>query len=94
MATPTPAEFLVEHPEFTGAGNTLIQAKLDLAALRTDATTWGTKWRAGVILRAAVLLAKSPHGRKMRLAKEDGSTVYDDDLRTMVRTVAAGIRAL
>lgn len=95
MATaPTPAEFIAAYPEFTGASEALIQEKLDDAALRTGVVAWGDRWAMGVKLRAADLLAKSPHGRKLRLVNSDGTTAYTEDLRTLVRMVALGARVL
>lgn len=95
MATPpTVAEFLVAFPEFTGAPEPLIQAKLDMAVLRTSDTVWGALYAVGVMTRTADLLAKSPHGRKMRMVEKDGTTAYTEDLRTMVRRVAIGGRVV
>lgn len=90
MATPpTVAEFLADYPEFTGCPETLIQKRLDLAVLRTDATVWGSAYQAGVKLRAADLLAKTPEGKAMRLMLDSGKSIFWDDLQGMIRRVAA-----
>jgi len=91
-AIPTPAEFLVAFPEFTGAAETLIQSKLDQAVQRTDAEVWGELFTQGVLYRAADLLAKSPTGRAMKISDNGGKTLYWDDLQTMKKRVASGFR--
>ena len=93
MATaPTPAAFLVQFPEFTGADTVLISAKIADAVRRTDETVWGSNWVMGVMYRAAHLLAMSPMGRKMRLATDEGQSVYKQELDTLVRRVSSGFR--
>lgn len=95
MATvPTAAAFKVEFPEFASADDTLVDAKLADAAARTGADVWGSKWEMGVKYKAARLLALSPFGRKMRLVNNDGSTVYDADIKAMVRSVTSGHRVV
>ena len=91
MAVPTAAEFLVQFPEFLGAPEALVDAKLAFAGERTDAAVWGTLHTQGVMQRAADLLAKSPFAREMRLVV-DGKSVYEDDLKAMIRRVAVGVR--
>lgn len=94
MAVPSTVEFKAAFPEFNGAPDTLVQAKILDAAARTSAVAWGDKHTMGVMYRTADLLAKSPMGRKMRMMLKDGTTAYTEDLKTMVRTVALvrGIR--
>jgi len=93
-SSPTASEFLAEYPEFVGAGDALVSAKIANAVARTNETTWGTNWRMGVMLRTADLLAKSPYGRKMKMVLEDGKTAYWPDLRALMTRVAAGTRAV
>ena len=96
MATPpTSAAFKAAFPEFNGAPDPLVSAKIADAAGRTG-DVWGDLWLQGVMYRTADLLAKSPFGRGMRLVLDSGKSVYWDDLQKMVRRVAAasGTRVL
>lgn len=86
---PTAAEFKAVFPEFLGAPDLLVTAKISDAVGRTSEEVWGALWTQGVMYRAADLLAKSPFGRSMRLVNKDNTTAYSADLRTMVRRVAA-----
>lgn len=91
MAVPSVAAFKAAYPAFGNAPDALVQAKLDEAAARTNATTWGDLHTLGVSLRAADLLAKTPEGRRMRLVMNDGKSIFAEDLRTLVRRVAVGV---
>ncbi len=91
QTVPTVAEFLLEYPTFTNAPTTLIQAKLNDAVSRTNLAVWGDKYTQGVMLRTADLLAKTPEGRRMRLVQADGKSIWDDDLRSLVRLVSVGV---
>jgi hypothetical protein len=53
---------------------------------------WGEKHTVGVGYLTAQLLAKSPQAMAMKLVSKDGSTVYDEPLMTMKRSVTAGFR--
>lgn len=90
MSIPSAAAFLGVYPEFDGADEALINAKLALAAARTDARAFGSKYEAGVMLLAADLLAKSPEGRRSRLMMDESRSIYDEDLKTMRRVAALG----
>lgn len=95
MATiPSSADFLVQFPEFEGAPTALVSAKLADAAGRTDEEVWGGLWSQGVMYRAADLLAKSPHGRKMMLVSNNGKSIYHEDLQAMIRRVTSGFRVV
>lgn len=84
--------FLDSYPEFNPAGEPLIQAKLDDAALLVDADIWGTREDMGVMLTTAHLLAQSPFGQQARLVSKDGSSTYSRELARMQVIVAGGGR--
>lgn len=86
----TTQELIDAFPEFAQAPVALLRAKIALASERTDPDTWGTKWKAGVMQRAADLLAKTAEGRRMRLMVNDEKSIYDADLKTMIRSVTFG----
>lgn len=88
---PSAADFLAQYPEFSGADEALINAKLQAAALRTSPRAWGAKYAAGVMLRCADLLAKTPDGRASRLMVDDERSIYDADLKSMMRCAALGL---
>lgn len=88
----TVASFLIDFPEFQGAEDPLIQAKIDAAMLRCPTCVWGTGARRdqGIMVKAAALLARSPYGRQMKLVNKEGGTQYDDDVIKLNRIAAAG----
>ena len=59
----TIAEFLNAHPEFSGAEDTLVQAKIDEATRRRRSDVWGDLQDDGIRILAARLLALTPYGR-------------------------------
>lgn len=91
MSNPTAAQFKEAYPEFTSAPDAIVDQKIQLSVLRTDATVWGDLWGQGVFLRTADALARSPEGRKMRLVSDKGESIYHKDLRTLVTRVACGV---
>ncbi len=68
----TVASFLRDRPEFEAAGEALVKATLDQAALRISAGSWGTGYDSAHGLMTAHLLWTSPFGASMRL-DGDGS---------------------
>jgi hypothetical protein len=90
----TVAEFKAKYPEFTEAGDPLIQEHLDDAAAQTDAEIWGDKSEIGIGLMTAHLMALSPYGRNARLEKEPFTTIYGERLRVMQSDVASGHRVI
>lgn len=67
MPIPNIAQFRAEFPELALAPDALIQRKLDAAATRCRAQTWGRLQEQGVLYLAADLLARSPEARRMRM---------------------------
>lgn len=96
MPTPVPTtnSFLVSFPEFKDASGTLVAAKLKDAAARTNATVFQSADLAeqAVMLRAAILLLRSPYGLKMRLATPDQMFVWEHELRALQRSGTVGMR--
>lgn len=96
MATPVPVitTFLENYPEFAGATTTLTTAKLTEAAARTNSKIYQTAQLTeyAVMLRAAILMLRSPYGLKMRLNNPDQSLTWEYELRNLQRSGAIGIR--
>lgn len=88
------ATFLVRFPEFARADADLVEAKLEEAARRVDASVWGAKADDGTYYLAAHLLAVSPFGMNARLASDRGSSTYLEEYRRMQRAVSAGYRVI
>lgn len=89
------AAFFAEFPEFDpedGSRNALVQAKIDAAYLRTDAQVWGSMRDEGAKYLAAHLCALSPFARELKLANDDGETIYGKMRRDMNRVVVSGFR--
>ena len=95
MATaPSNAEFLVMYPEFAGAPTALLTGKIAQAARRTNADVYQSTDLAtdAVMLRAAILLLRSPQGRKMRADTPEQFVVWEYELREAQRSATLGIR--
>ena len=96
MPTPVPsnASFLAGYPEFAGATAGLVTAKLTDAAARTNSAFYQTPalTEQAVMLRAAILLLRSPKSLQMRLANPDQTLVWEYELRSLQRSGAVGIR--
>lgn len=93
MATaPTVAEIQTQFPEFGKAPEATIQAKIDEAVSRTQRTSPEALWYQLICYKVARALALSPNGRSMKLAKEDGTTVYDTELTKIRRALNIGFR--
>lgn len=95
MATsPTSAQFVEAYPEFAGAPDALVVIKLAQAARRTNADVYQTADLAAdaVMLRAAILLMKTPDARKMRLASPDQIYVWESELRQLQGSATMGLR--
>lgn len=79
--------FLTRFPEFTKTNTAqpgLIDQCLEDAQHFVDATRWGNRYEAGVLLKAAHLLSMHPLGESARLNKWDDRTIYGsmfDDMR-------------
>lgn len=84
------ATFKINRPEFASVDDPVIDAAITKATQLCPSSRWGDLQDQGIELRTAKALALSPFARNMSLASKDGSTVYDDELAMLVRTVAAG----
>lgn len=88
MAYPfTEAEFKACYPEFAAASDALVAQKVAEAASEMNETTWGGKYTRALMLSTANLMALTPEGERMR--RKDGTTVYADRLRKLLRATMA-----
>jgi hypothetical protein len=88
--TVTLASFRVHFPEFEGASDSLVQAKLDEAALALDERVFGARFDEAVRYLAAHRLALSPFGQTARMVAKDGSTTYGETYAGVQRACAGG----
>lgn len=86
----TLASFRVAFPEFEGADDALVQAKLDEATNALDARVFGVRFDEAVQYFAAHRLAISPFGQNARLVAKDGSTTYGESYSSIQRACAGG----
>jgi hypothetical protein len=93
-SVPTVAAFLENYPEFAQATTALVTAKLTDAAARTNADIFQSTALAtqAVMLRAAVLLLRSPYGLKMRQNNPDQAYTWEYELKALQRSATQGIR--
>jgi hypothetical protein len=82
--------FVAKYPHFINAPQSLVQAHLDDATALCPLGVWGGLQGQGIGLRAARALALSPYARNLSLASAEGKTVYDDQLKELIRIVAVG----
>ena len=95
MATTPPprATFLESYPEFSKAPAALVDRKLREASSRTASEFYTTDQEIdAVCLKAAVLLAKSPDARKMKLVSDEQAFVWAGELRDLQRSAGMGDR--
>lgn len=88
------ATFKTQYPELRSAGDTLLQAFLDAAALEIDLEIWDTLSDQGQGLLAAHNLTMSPWGQAARMQPKDGVTTYGQKYEKMQSMVAVGYRAI
>lgn len=81
----TLANFRIRFPEFTTAGDTLVQACLDASALETSSESLGLSYDEAHGLLAAHKLACSPFGGMARLEKSNKTTYELERAAMMVR---------
>lgn len=86
----TLASFRVHFPELNAASDTLVQAKLDEAALALDERVFGARFDEAVRYSAAHRLALSPFGQNARMVAKDGSTTYGMQFDNVCRACAGG----
>lgn len=96
----TRASFVQQFPEFEEINaepmcQPMIDRCLTSALMFVDAAVWGARFEAGVLYKAAHLLAMTPFGENARLQGDRTSSVYsvvfEDMLKALpVRGVCAG----
>lgn len=92
----TLASFKVRFPEFIVSGakevahDTMLQAYIDAALMRTPTDPWGTYRDEGTLYLAAHLLAVTPFGQNAKLASKVGDSVYGVEYKRLQRIVTAG----
>ncbi len=93
-SVPSVADFVENYPEFEGATEALVTAKLTDAAARTNAAVFQSDALAtqAVMLRAAILLLRSPYGMQMRQSNPDQVFVWEYELRNLQRSATCGLR--
>ena len=93
MAAPTLAEFRALFHEFDDAPDPLVQACLDEADNDTPEGVWGKRQFDGVRWLAAVLIARLPDAKEMRIDGTD-RTLYRTRREELERIVYAGPTAV
>lgn len=81
-------------PEFSDAGQALVEAKLAEAERNIDIEVWGDQAEDGVCYLAAHLICTSPSGVMARLVSKDGSTTYLKRFKQMSMEVSSGYRVV
>lgn len=80
----TYAEFIVQFPEFSKAGEALVQAHLDAATACTSEAAFGDLYSQAIAYLAAHMLAMSPFSQQMRIDKSSGSSTYGDFYKSYI----------
>lgn len=89
MATLALATFRAEFPELDGAPDGLVQAKLDEAHRSYSEGLFGARYLDAVKYRTAELVAASPLGTDLRVAKGSPETLYTAPLQAVLAGVPA-----
>lgn len=87
--------FLASYPEFAQAETEspgLIQTKLNEATSETNATVMGVRTERAILVKAAILLLRSPWARSLRLENQDMLTAWERELREMQCAATVGLR--
>lgn len=84
--------FILRYPEFSAAGDDLLDQILAEAVALVSAVAFGPRYEVAVYKRAAILLARSPFGTTAKLVNKSGETVYDRDFEELKRAAAIGGR--
>ena len=82
-------DFITTFPEFTEAGDPMIQARLDQAARETPTSVWGEHTDKGIMLRAADALSRGPGGTNAQIEPEK-LTSYAVELKRYINIVTCG----
>ncbi len=91
---PSNSDFLVRYPEFAGAPSALVTARLAEAARSTNSTVFQSAELCtdAVMLLGAILLLRSPAGRKMRTESPEQYLTWEYELRKLQRSATIGLR--
>lgn len=89
--TVTVQRFIQAFPDFRKTQRSLVQQKLDAAALRIQADTWDDLTDQGIMYLAAHLLTGAPEGEQARLKKENRATIYWIEFERMRKEVTLGL---
>lgn len=94
MTPPSRADFLIEFPEFDKAPVTLVDKVLYRAGIQTRQATYGQAEAAvrACMLKAAILLLRSPYAQRMRLDSMEQVSAYEVELYEMQRSGTMGLR--
>lgn len=94
MTPPANSVFLVDYPEFDKAPAALITTKLAQAGRRTNEEVFADSATAqdALMLRAAILLYKSPYARKAKLVSDEQAFVWAQELYELQRGATMGLR--
>lgn len=82
------SSFVARFPEFSDVADVspdTIEAALSTAQTFCSETRWGSSYEAGVMYKAADLLAMSPMGENARLDKTGKETTYGVVFQSLLR---------
>lgn len=84
-------DFIQRFPEFAGADEAMINAKLAEATRQVDPTMTDPPLTDLIYQLTAQKLAKTPFGNTAKLSTNGGGTVYDDELDRLRADAARGL---
>lgn len=86
--------FLADYPEFSKAPADLLTSKLAQAGRRTNEEVFADSATAqdALMLRAAILMYKSPYSRKAKLVSDEQAYVWASELYDLQRSATMGLR--
>lgn len=94
MTPPANAVFIADYPEFLKAPDALVTSKLAQACRRTNEEVYADSETAqdALLLRAAILMYKSPYSRKAKLVSDEQAYVWASELYELQRGATMGLR--
>lgn len=84
------SDFVQAYPEFSEAGEPMVQNRLDEAARETPAGIWGDHADKAIMLRAADSIATGPGGANANI-EPDKQTSYRVELERLMYMVTSGV---